>query len=133
MSDEVDRELFRAVLAIAAADGRFKRSEKGVFENLAARVGVSSMDIWRMRTELRRDASAREGLLKSGVKDPEAAMKLLVATARIDGEVSPEEKQLLEVIAENLGLAGRQFARLYSEGILAADEIRKRKARAERR
>ena len=34
MSDESDQEVLRAVLAVAAADGKFTHSEKGHLRNL---------------------------------------------------------------------------------------------------
>ena len=124
MPDDPQHEVLRAVLAIAAADGKFTRSEKGVFENLAKRMGISAMGIWRMKTELRADPKVRENLLKTQLPDPAAALKLLVATARIDGEISTEERELLVSMAGNLGVTGDDFSRVYAEGILAADEIR---------
>ena len=73
------------------------------------------MGVWRMKTELRSE-DARKNLLKKQVPDPEAALKLLVATARIDGEISPEERTLLDTCAKNLGISDQDFARIYAEG-----------------
>ena len=128
MSDESNQEVLRAVLAVAAADGKFTHSEKGIFETLAERVGVSAMGVWRMKTELRSE-DARKNLLKKQVPNPEAALKLLVATARIDGEISPEERTLLDTCAKNLGISDQDFARIYAEGIRTADALRRKQLR----
>ena len=53
-------------------------------------------------------------------------MKLLVATARIDGEISEQERTLLVDISTKLGIDATEFGGLYREALAAADEIRRR-------
>ena len=126
MTDRADLEMLQAVLAIAGADGNYTRSEKGVYEQLARRIGADSLAVWNMMNNVRTDPVLRESLFKRQVRDPQAAMKLLVATARIDGEISDQERDLLVDISTRLGIGAEEFGRIYQEGLAAADAIRKR-------
>ena len=127
MASEDDLQVLQAVLALAAADGDFARSEKGVYEQLARRIGADSMTVWSMMNKARTDQSLREELFTKRVRDPKAALKLLVATARIDGQISKEERELLVDISGKLGIGIDDFSRIYEAGIASADAMRKRR------
>ncbi|HUU85808.1 MAG TPA: hypothetical protein VM243_20110 [Phycisphaerae bacterium] len=127
MPTEDELEVLQAVLALAAADGNITRSEKGVYEQLAGRIGADAMTIWRMMNEVRINPSARDKLFQKGARDPQAAMKLLVATARIDGDISQEERELLVDISGKLGIGVDEFGKIYTEAIATADAMRKRR------
>lgn len=53
------------------------------------------------------------------------ALELLVAQARIDGQISDEERSLLVRIAGSLKITGEDFSAVYEAGIRRADEIRR--------
>ncbi len=127
MPDQANLQLLEAVFAVATADDVLTKAEEAVFNKLAERVGANSMAIWRIKTRLNTEPEAREQLFSQEVPDPYAAMKLLVATARIDGEISAEERNLLENISSKLKLTGNDFLRAYDDGITAADNVRRRK------
>ncbi|MCH7813215.1 MAG: hypothetical protein IID40_04250 [Planctomycetes bacterium] len=126
MSRQADLEVLQAVLAVAGADGELTRSEKGVYESLARRIGADAVTVWTMMNNVRTDPSLRDKLFTTKVGDPKKAMKLLVATARIDGEISDQERELLVDISTRLGIDATEFGALYREGLAAADEIRRR-------
>ncbi len=52
-------------------------------------------------------------------------MKLLVAEARIDREISEEERRVITRIATSLGITGNEFEQLYLAGIADADRTRR--------
>ena len=52
-------------------------------------------------------------------------LELLVGQARIDGEISDEERSVLVRIASSLGITGDDFQTVYQAGIQRADKIRK--------
>ena len=126
MSKQSDLEVLQAVLAVAGADGQFARSEKGVYEGLARRIGADATTVWTMMNKARTDPDLRDKLFTTKVGDPRKAMKLLVATARIDGDISDQERELLVDISTRLGIDASEFGALYREGLAAADEIRRR-------
>ncbi|MCP4245726.1 MAG: hypothetical protein GY778_01635 [bacterium] len=126
MSKQTDLEVLQAVLAVAGADSEFARSEKGVYEGLARRIGADATTVWTMMNNVRTDPSLRDRLFKTQVRDPRQAMKLLVATARIDGDISEKERELLVDISTKLGIEAADFGVIYREALAAADDIRRR-------
>jgi len=127
MANQADLEVLQAVLAVAGADGDFERSEKGVYEGLARRIGANAMTVWNMMNNVRTDPVLRENLFRTKLRDRRAAMKLLIATARIDGDISDQERELLVDMSSKLGIEANEFGRIYQEGLAAADAIRKRR------
>lgn len=129
MPGEEDPEVLKAVLAVAAADGTILRSERGVFQQLARRVGLDEASLQQVTRQAGDKRQLRDELFKTRLSDPKRAMRLLVATARIDGEISWEERELLVDISTKLGIGTDEFTQVYQEGIAAADELRKRTGR----
>lgn len=122
---DIDRlELFRATIAVAVADGKITRSEKGVLEGLAARVGVGRASFDAMVEAARRDPSFADNIQIRSKKDAGQALELLVAEARIDGEITEAERELIFRIAFTLGLSGDEIQEAYQAGIDRADKIR---------
>jgi tellurite resistance protein len=78
-----------------------------------------------MIEKARREPAAKDELFQLTTSAPAHAFKLLVATARIDGEITDAERELLVVIASVLGITGDRFATLYREAIDQADQLRR--------
>jgi len=125
MGTMADLELLRAALAVAMADGELRRSEKGVIEGLARRVGIGQVSFQAMLEAARTDDSIADNILIQSKEKARAAFELLVAQARIDGEISPEERAVLVRIASALKIADEEFQKVYQAGVKRADEIRK--------
>ena len=83
--------LLKAAMAVAVADGRITRSEMGVLRGLAARLGVGGASLDAMLELAREDDSQADNILIRSKERARAALELLVAEARIDGEISLEE------------------------------------------
>ena len=124
MKDIERMELFKAALAIAVADGEVRRSEKGVLEGLAVRVGVGRASFDAMLEAAQQTQAFADNILFRSKKDARKALELLVAQARIDGEISESERNLLVRIASRLELTGAEFQSVYQAGIAQADKIR---------
>ena len=127
MSKLQEKELLQAALVLAAADGKITRAERGVIESLAQRAGVGSISLQAMIDQAVRNPSAREELLRTVQENAERSLKLLVGTARIDGKITTEERELLVQYAASLGLEGDRFEQVYQAGIEAADDLRTRR------
>ena len=125
MKDIEQVELFKAALAIAVADGEVRRAEKGVLEGLALRVGVGRASFDAMLEAARQDEASADNVLIRSKKDARKGLELLVAQARIDGEISESERNLLVRIASRLELTGDEFQSVYQAGIARADKIRR--------
>ena len=124
MKHRQERELFEAVLAIAGADGRITRSERGLLESLAERVGVGRASLAAMIDRATREPRFKSDRSLHKVSDPLKAMELLVAAARIDGEISEEERQLLVRTAEIWDIPNDDFMEAFKRGLAAADRVR---------
>ena len=120
-----DLALLRGAIAVALADGELRRSEMGVLKGLAMRAGVGQMSFDAMLE------AAKEGVDLAGnvaMISPDAsrtAFELLVAQARIDGEISPKEREVLVRIAMDMGIKNDEFQTIYTKGIGRADALRK--------
>lgn len=120
-----DLELLKAALAVAMADGELRRSEKGVVEGLALRVGVGRVSFEAMLEAAERDDSIADNILIGSPARARAAFELLVAQARIDGEITTEERSVLVRIASSLRITGDDFQAIYEAGVKRADDIRR--------
>lgn len=119
-----DMEVLKATMAVAVADGRLQRSEMGVLQGLAARVGLGSVSFEAMLEAARTEDDFADVLIGSRDK-ARTAVELLVATARIDGIISDEERKVIVRVAMTLGITGDEFEQIYLAGIKRADEIRR--------
>ncbi len=113
-------ELLKAVLTMAAVDGRITGRERGLIRALAGRAGVGKASISAMIEIAQDDESARERLFQRAVADPERAMQLLVATANLDGKITDEERSLLVDISFALGVSSERFNEIFKAGIAAS-------------
>ena len=118
-------DLLKAALAVAVADGELRRSEMGVVEGLAARVGVGRASFDAMLAAAEDDDTIADNILIRSKERARTALELLVAQARIDGEISEEERNVLVRIASSLDITGDEFQAAYQAGIKRADRIRK--------
>ena len=71
------------------------------------------------------DDSIADNILIRSKERAHTAFELLVAQARIDGEISNEERSVLVRVASSLGITGNEFEAIYGAGIKRADNIRK--------
>jgi len=117
-------ELLKAALAVAVADGEIRRSEMGVVEGLAMRLGVGRASLEAMLEAAQKDDSTADNILIRSKERARRALELLVAQARIDGEISAEERNVIVRIATSLNLTGGEFQSIYEAGIARADRLR---------
>ena len=124
MTDRERLELFKAALAVAVVDGDLTRAEMGVVMGLAARVGIGQASLKAMTEAARRDRHFADGVFLRSPDTALKAMELLVAEARIDSEISDEERELLVRLAGRLGIEGEAFQTAYRAGLARADQVR---------
>ncbi|MCH7796842.1 MAG: TerB family tellurite resistance protein [Planctomycetes bacterium] len=127
-----DLELLKAIMAVAAADGKLLRAEMGVARGLAERVGVGTVSFEAMLDTARQDESFADNILIRSKAKARSALELLVGLARIDGRISEEERAVIVRVAMTLGITGDEFERIYLAGIARADELRRSRKAAPR-
>lgn len=131
MDNMEELDLLKAAIAVAVADGKLQRSEKGVVAGLAARCGVGQASLKAMYESAATGADAIDSMVFRSKDAARTAFELLVAQAHIDGEISPEEDEVLVRVAAKLGIAGDRFGiggdefrSLYQRGVQRAEAIR---------
>jgi len=116
-------ELLKAVIAMAAADGKVSPTELAVIKALARKAGVAGPSLDEMIERATVDAAVRQDFFEKAVRMPERAMKLLVAAANIDGHISEQERNLLVDISSTLGVRARRFQEIFQSGMAASDRV----------
>ena len=114
-------ELLKAALALAVADGDVRRCELGVLRGLAKRMAVGEAELNAMLETSQHDDSFADNILIRNQAKAHTAFELLVAQARIDGEISVEERELLVRIAKSLKIDDADFPVVYSAGVRRRD------------
>ena len=122
-----DLALLRGAIAVALADGELRRSEMGVLKGLALRAGVGQMSFDAMLDAAKEGADLAGNVAMISPGAARTALELLVAQARIDGEISPEEREVIVRIAMDLGIKNDEFQTIYTKGVDRADTLRKSK------
>lgn len=120
-------ELLKAVLAIAAADGKVHGNEMAILKALAQRAGIGAVSLNAMIDQAKTNRAAYDRLFARAVSDPERAMRLLVAAANIDGNISEEEREILVDISTVLGVSTDRFASIFQSGMAASNKVRRSK------
>ena len=85
-----DLALLRGAIAVALADGELRRSEMGVLKGLAMRAGVGQMSFDAMLDAAKEGADLAGNVAMISPDASRTAFELLVAQARIDGEIFSE-------------------------------------------
>ena len=122
-----DLALLRGAIAVALADGELRRSEMGVLKGLAMRAGVGQMSFDAMLEAAKEGADLAGNVAMMSPDAARTALELLVAQARIDGEISLKEREVIVRIAMDLGILGDEFQTIYTKGVDRADTLRKAK------
>jgi tellurite resistance protein len=117
-------ELLRAAIVLAVADGVIAPSEQGLLKSLAKRLGVSRETLDRMVERALLDTAVHDEMFRAATADPELTLELLVAAARIDGEIHESEHRSLVQMAERLDVPMSEFEAIYERGVARADAIR---------
>jgi uncharacterized tellurite resistance protein B-like protein len=125
MKDTEKFELLKAALTVAVADGRLSSEEVGFIRALAAKAGVGQESLKAMIERAQQDGRLEGNILIRSPKSARIAVELLVAEARIDGEIADAEREILVNIATSFNITGSDFQQLYTAGLNRADQLRK--------
>ncbi|NOT00243.1 MAG: TerB family tellurite resistance protein [Phycisphaerales bacterium] len=116
-------ELLKAVIALAASDGRISGREKGLAKALADRAGVGGASLDAMIERASGDPDSRVAMFDRAIKDGEQAMQLLVAAAMVDGHISEPEREMLVDVSAILNIPARRFGEIFQVGMAAAKRV----------
>ncbi len=95
-------DIIRSIVSILVADGKIVQQEKHFLVNLCKRLNVSKESVSHILAEAKQ--GNREVHIPTDPKDKRGLYKLLLQAACSDGEVSPDEQELLESFAIKIGM-----------------------------
>ena len=97
-------EIVRSIVSVLAADGKIVQQEKHFLMNLCKRMKVSKDAVSQILAEAKEEN--REFHIPTEPQDKRLLYKLLLQAACSDGSVSPDEQDLLESFAIQIGMTG---------------------------
>jgi uncharacterized membrane protein YebE (DUF533 family) len=112
-ADKRSRQILRAMIAAAKADGHIDAEEQRKIEAELVALQLPPEMAEFLREEMHKPLDMDD--VVAGVDSPQAAAELYVASRIMVGNQSPEEKAYLDRLAQALGLTEEQVASLESE------------------
>jgi tellurite resistance protein len=118
-----DKNILKALVAIAWADGKVARPERSVIEGLLAGFGANDEEERELLEYASRKRTLKDDLPLDELNEEER--ELLLGNAALlthsDGEQSPDEKELLDKLVELLGFSPEKAEEIISsstDGVL---------------
>jgi len=105
-------ETLRAACCIAGLDKDVTPQERALLDKLAEKVGVGKMSLEAMIDRARKDQNFYKEQFRFIHSDAPNTMKSLLGVAIVDGELSADERVVLQVFADRLGLKPEDFDKL---------------------
>jgi len=103
MEPQTAERYMQGAMLMALADGVLDPQEKHLLRKLQRRLGLSDEQLRQLVADLRAKRPV-EALFPQTPDHRRAAFELMVAVARADGQISPEERELLGKVARHLDL-----------------------------
>ena len=98
-------EHFRNLVSLSAADGKIEESERVALSKIAYERGIP-MD--RMNIMLSK-ANEYQYLIPQNMIDREKQLEEMIAFAKVDGDFSQNELELITAVAEKLGFSKKEL------------------------
>lgn len=118
MLDPVKIEHFRNLVSLAVVDGRIDPIEKVALSKIAYEHGIP---LDRLNVMLER-ASEYIYLIPQNQEDKERQLEDMIKFALVDGEFSPAELELINVVAGKLGISKDEVDKIIVSVVSKEDE-----------
>jgi hypothetical protein len=121
--DSTASRYMKALLVTVLADGKVTDAEKRLINRIQRRLNIDDQELHR----LVKDVAAGQQLdLPPDEQGRRATLELMVVTAAIDGDISPDEQRLLVDMGQKLGMVDQVWQELYEKALRKAEQIRAR-------
>jgi tellurite resistance protein len=107
-------ELLRAACCVAAAGGEVSPAEMIILRELVESAGVGETSFYAMIDRAANEPGYYKEQLDLLTGDAEAAITMLSRIATADGQISEEERSMLQHFAGKLGVAQKRFDEIVS-------------------
>ena len=119
MDKEMKRSICRLIAGIVVADDDLEPSEEAFLDKLLAHFDIPESERDTIFPIVDRDEAAQA--IRGLPKEAQAsALKLLIEATVADGVVKPEERDYLDAVAKELGVAGSDLERQISAELRAS-------------
>ena len=118
MLDPIKLAHFRNLISISAADGKIEELERVALSKIAYENGIP---IDRLNVMLQR-ANEYQYIVPQDTSEKEKQLTDMVQLALVDGEFSPAERELINVVSEKLGLTQSALEKLIDAAVAANQE-----------
>ena len=102
-------EVLRACCCVAGADGKCSGPEANLLQRMAKEIGVGQASLGAMIDRAENDKSFYEQHFKILKAEPSQALAILFQVAAADGVLVDEEVNILQGLANNLGVPQNIF------------------------
>ncbi|MEX0885711.1 MAG: hypothetical protein WD009_04650 [Phycisphaeraceae bacterium] len=123
-------DLLRAACCLAGLDREICDQERPLLEALAFDAGVGAASLQAMINRAREDQDFYQEQYLAAREDPEPAVGKMLAVAAADGEITLEQRVILQHFAQKLGMEDRRFAELIEKAERVAQKKAKKQADA---
>jgi tellurite resistance protein len=103
--DPIKLEHFRNLVSLSAADGKIEEIERVALSKIAYEQGIP---LDRLNVMLAH-ASEYIYLIPQNLKEKERQLDEMLQLAYVDGEFSPAEQELIEMVSEKLGFTKEEL------------------------
>lgn len=105
-------EILRAACCIAGIDGKVCEKERVMLQKLANHAGAGQASLNAMIERAEKDPNFYEEMFDSLRMDAEASMRALLCTAAADGHVSADQRIIMGIFAQRLGMDEQRYDKL---------------------
>jgi len=108
-------DVLRAACCVAGADGETDEQEMSLLLKLAADVGVGTASLDAMISRAESDVAFCEEQFRFLKDDPSECVAIMMQVASVNGVVGDQEQQVLQKLANNLGISPAIFTQLLEQ------------------
>ena len=123
MEPQTAEQIIKAVLVTAMAHGAIAEREQELVRKLQKELKIDDGRMRELIAELRRGGDL-DAWLPADPEERRRILRLMIITAHIDGEISGCDWQVLEKVAERMGLDRAAFERLVQDCVTRLDRRR---------
>ena len=116
-------EILRAACCMAGLDGVVVEEEMALLRQLAQKAGVGRVSLQAMIDRAKTDHDFYQEQFRFVTADPASTMATIFGVAVADGELSSDQRVVLQVFSQRLGLSQEKFDKL----LAAAEKYLERK------
>ena len=119
--DSTASRYMKALLVTVLADGKVTDAEKRLINRIQRCLIIDDQELHRLVRDV---AGGQQLELPPDEQGRRATLELMVVTAAIDGQISPNEQKLVADMSQKLGMDDQVWQELYEKALRKAEQIR---------